>query len=106
MRYRYLERQEIVKPSDEFRDVRGKWHKAVGDAGQKALLPKTFRRPIGAAKQQPRLSPRERELASQTISQEIRTRKYPHPQAVAVGISRARRQAEQEKLDAVVAKYL
>lgn len=35
-----------------------------------------------------------RELASKFIAEEIRTGKYPREQAIAIGISRARRQAE------------
>jgi hypothetical protein len=35
-----------------------------------------------------------RELASKFIAEEIRTGKYPRKQAIAIGISRARRQAE------------
>ena len=36
-----------------------------------------------------KLTPRERELASKYIPEEIKTGKYHHEQAVAVGISRA-----------------
>lgn len=37
-----------------------------------------------------KLTGEQRKLAGQLISKEIRTGKYPHEQAVAIGISRAR----------------
>ena len=52
-----------------------------------------------------KLTPRERELASRFIPQEFRA-KYRGKQAVAIGISRARSQAEKERLDEIVSKYL
>lgn len=59
-------------------------------------------------KKRARLSPRARELASQFIAEEHRTKKYPREQAIAIGLSRARREAAKEKfkLDTIVAKYL
>jgi hypothetical protein len=52
------------------------------------------------------VSRRARELAGECIAQEIRVRKHPRRQAVAIGLSRSRQLAAQEKIDAVVAKYL
>ena len=40
-------------------------------------------------KKRKKLTSREKKLASKYISEEIRTRKYPHKQAIAIGISRA-----------------
>jgi hypothetical protein len=42
-------------------------------------------------KKYPKLSPREKELASGFIAEEIEAGQYPQEQAVAIGISRARR---------------
>ena len=53
-----------------------------------------------------KLTRRESELASRFIEQEFRTKKYGGPQAVAIGLSRARRQAEKERFDKIVDKYL
>jgi hypothetical protein len=52
-----------------------------------------------------KLIPREKKLASRYIPQEFRA-KYRGTQAVAIGISRARRQAERERVDKIVDKYL
>jgi len=40
-------------------------------------------------KKRKKLTPREKKLASKYISEEIRTKQYPHKQAIAIGISRA-----------------
>jgi hypothetical protein len=61
--------------------------------------------PGRSKKKQKRLTPRERELASRFIPQEHRARRYGRVQAVAVGISRAREQAERERVVALVKKY-
>ena len=44
-------------------------------------------------KRQPRLRGRTRDLASKYIAEEVSTHKYPRAQAIAIGISRAKRQA-------------
>jgi hypothetical protein len=61
--------------------------------------------PCRKTKRRKRLTPRERELASRFIPQEHRTKKYSQEQAVAIGLSRARRRAGQEELDEIVKKY-
>jgi hypothetical protein len=53
-----------------------------------------------------KLTPRERELASEFIPEEHESGRFSHEAAVAVGISRARRQAEREKIRRIVSKYL
>jgi len=50
-----------------------------------------------------KLTPRERELAPRFIREEHG--RFPHATAVAVGISRARREAEREGIKAIIAKY-
>lgn len=54
--------------------------------------------------QKRKLTPRERELAPRFIEEEHGH--FPHEVAVAVGISRARRQAKSEKIRAIIDKYL
>lgn len=49
------------------------------------------------AKSWPRLTRRERELASRYIPEEVVTRQYPRAQAVAIGISRAKSKAKKER---------
>jgi hypothetical protein len=46
------------------------------------------------AKKKRKLTAKEKRLASQYISEEIETRKYPRKQAIAIGISRARAAAK------------
>jgi hypothetical protein len=50
-----------------------------------------------------------RELASRFIAEEIRTRKYPREQAIAVGISRARSAVKKKrrcsKIAAIMERY-
>ena len=56
-----------------------------------------------------KLTRRARELTSHYISQEYESPRFKHAkrsQKIAVGISRARRQAERERVDAIVDKYL
>jgi mRNA-degrading endonuclease RelE of RelBE toxin-antitoxin system len=56
-----------------------------------------------------KLTPRERALASRFIPEEYESPRFKHAkrsQKIAVGISRARRRAEQERVDAIVNKYL
>jgi hypothetical protein len=56
-----------------------------------------------------KLTRRERELASRYIPQEYESPRFKHAkrsQKIAVGISRARRQVERERVDAIVDKYL
>jgi FixJ family two-component response regulator len=50
-----------------------------------------------------KLTKRERQLASRFIEEEYGH--FPRKQAVAVGISRARREAERERMKAIIAKY-
>ena len=51
-----------------------------------------------------------RSLASKFIAEEMRTRKYPRPQAIAIGISRAKAKVKKEsfetRLQAIIEKYL
>ena len=44
----------------------------------------------------PKLSKRAKTIARETVAEELRTRKYPRRQAVAIGLSRAREQARHE----------
>jgi hypothetical protein len=48
-------------------------------------------------KKYPKLSPRERELASKYIAEEVRTGQYSQVQAEAIGISRARRASKDKQ---------
>lgn len=57
-------------------------------------------------KKYPKLTTREKELAKKYVPEEVRTKKYERKTAVAIGLSRARREAAHEELDAVVRKYL
>lgn len=57
-------------------------------------------------KKYPKLTAREKELAKKYVPEEMRTKKYGRETAVAIGLSRARREAAREELDAVVRKYL
>ena len=52
-----------------------------------------------------KLTPREKKLASRFVPQEFHAG-YRGTQAVAIGISRARAQAEKEKINKIVDKYL
>lgn len=54
--------------------------------------------------QRPKLTPRERELASKYIPVEHQS--FPHRQAIAVGISHARQQTAREKVSAIMSKHL
>jgi hypothetical protein len=64
-------------------------------------MPKTKKR-----KQLRKLSPRERQLAMKYVPEELKTKKYKRKMAIAIGLSRARRSAEREKVASVVRKYL
>jgi hypothetical protein len=48
-------------------------------------------------KKYPKLTREGRELASQFISEEVKTKKYPRKQAIAIGISRARKATSEAK---------
>jgi hypothetical protein len=50
----------------------------------------------------PKLRDRVKALASQFIAEEFRTKQYSPSQAKAIGISRARKQARQEKLRSTI----
>lgn len=51
-----------------------------------------------------------RALAGKFIAEEMRTKKYPRPQAIAIGISRAKAKVKKESfethLQAIIDKYL
>lgn len=49
-------------------------------------------------KKYPKLTPRERDLASEYIAEEVRTGKYPRAQAIAIGISRARAEVKKQQI--------
>ena len=51
-----------------------------------------------AKKKRRKLTPREQKLASKYIAQEFRTKKYKPKQSQAIGIARAKRQVELEKI--------
>lgn len=53
-----------------------------------------------------KLTRREKMLASETIAEEVRLRKFPTRQAVAIGLSRARRLAAHEHAMATACEYL
>jgi hypothetical protein len=61
-------------------------------------------------KKQPKLRGKTRDLASKFIAEEMRTKKYPRAQAIAIGISRARTQAKktahQKRIQAIIHKHL
>jgi hypothetical protein len=50
-----------------------------------------------STKKRPRLRDAAGALASKFIAEEVRTHKYPRKQAVAIGLSRARREARSTK---------
>jgi Family of unknown function (DUF6496) len=56
-------------------------------------------------KKYPKLTPREKELASGFIAEEIEAGLYPRKQAIAIGISRARRKARGTKISRLVDRY-
>ena len=58
----------------------------------------------------PKLSPKEKGLASKYIAEEMDTGQYPRKQAIAIGINRARASAKKDKatkskISLIVAKY-
>jgi hypothetical protein len=57
----------------------------------------------------PKLRGKTRELASEYIAEEVRTRKYPRVQAIAVGLSRARTASKstsrKNKIAAIMERY-
>lgn len=57
-------------------------------------------------KRYPKLSARAKKLAGKTVAEEMRTRKYPRRQAVAIGLARAREEARRERVMATARKYL
>jgi hypothetical protein len=61
-------------------------------------------------KQQPKLRGKVRDLASKFIAEEMRTKKYPRAQAIAIGISRAKshvkKNAHKKRIQAIILKHL
>lgn len=53
-----------------------------------------------------KLSEREKAIARVTVAEELRTKKYPRRQAVAVGLARARERARHEHAMATAREYL
>jgi len=58
------------------------------------MAKKSPSKPKKASKTQPKLRGKARALASKFIAEEMRTKKYPRAQAIAIGLSRARTQAK------------
>ena len=60
-------------------------------------------------KKMKKLTRRERKLASRYIAEEIETEKYPHKQAIAIGISRAREQTKktirENEISRIMSRY-
>lgn len=60
-------------------------------------------------KKYPKLSPREKELASKFIAEEITTGQYPRKQAIAIGISRAtaasKKPSRKSKIASIMERY-
>ena len=61
-------------------------------------------------KKYPKLTPREKRLASKYIAEEVETGQYPCKQAIAIGISRAKAAAKgrspKAKIERIMEKYL
>lgn len=57
-------------------------------------------------KRYPRMSPRAKELAGETVPEELRARRgRKRSQAIAIGLSRAREQAELERALGIAGEY-
>ncbi len=60
-------------------------------------------------KKQPKLRGKARTLAGKYIAEEMRTKKYPRAQAIAIGISRARTQAKKnahkKRIQAIIDRH-
>jgi hypothetical protein len=65
---------------------------------------------MSTKKKRPKLRGKVRDLTSEFIAEEIRTKQYPRAQAIAIGISRARslakKTARKKQLQAILDKHL